>query len=168
MKLILLPGMDGTGELFKPLLATLPKDISECSQVIPLPSGSLSYRQYAEHIAAMIEEPDVIVVAESFSGRIAYELLNLNEVGINIRAIIFVASFIGRPSRLAPMASWLPITRLSNQLLPSGLMARLCFANRSSVGDVEAVKHSVNLAKPQDLKHRLALNLNAGNGKTDF
>ena len=53
MKLVFLPGMDGTGLLFQGLLQHIPKTID--TDVICLnDTPGISYRQQAEHIASAL------------------------------------------------------------------------------------------------------------------
>src|SRR5690349_11939308 len=95
--LILLPGMDGTGELFGPLLAELP---------IELPVAVVSYpdraASYADHVAvARTELPrdrPFVLLGESFSGPVAVRLAA--EAPSNLRGLILCASFLTCPSPL--------------------------------------------------------------------
>ena len=70
MKVVLLPGLDGTGILFKPLTDILSKDID--IKVISYPSGyKVSYRGLVEFVMKQLPNEDFIRVGVSLSGRIA-------------------------------------------------------------------------------------------------
>lgn len=97
IQLVLLPGMDGTGELFGPLLAELP---------IELPVAVVSYpdrpASYADHIAvARAELPrdrPYVLLGESYSGPVAVRLAA--EAPSGLRGLILCASFLTCPSPL--------------------------------------------------------------------
>ena len=95
MKIVLLPGLDGTEMLFKELIKYLPKGIKY--QVINLDtlSGS-SYPQQAVEVARKIDGENFLLVAESYSGRIAYKICLI--LGKKIKKVVFLASFISPPS----------------------------------------------------------------------
>ncbi|MEQ9507585.1 MAG: hypothetical protein RLN92_00950, partial [Alloalcanivorax xenomutans] len=109
MKLVLLPGMDGTGLLFRDVLAHLTS--LEC-EVIPLPhAGPQDIDRLARHVASRLPQSDYVMLAESFSGKIAETLLLRGDP--NLKAVIFVASFLSRPGWLLPrLAAALPIKAL--------------------------------------------------------
>ena len=73
MKILLLPGLDGTGLLFEDLLAQLPTTVDV--EVISMDElcGS-SYVEQAKEIATNVGDTKILLVAESYSGRVAYEL----------------------------------------------------------------------------------------------
>lgn len=96
MKLVLLPGMDGTGELFDEFL---PHITTVDYQVVPLPiSGPQDYPSLTAIIQAELPESDFVLLAESFSGMIGAQLA-LNNVP-NLRGIIFVGCFLSTPNKL--------------------------------------------------------------------
>lgn len=106
MKLILLPGMDGTGELFEDFLSNL-NDIDH--SIISFPqSGDQDYDSLLTHVKSRLPNEDFVVLAESFAGPIAAKLAF--EKMANLRGIIFVASFLSAPNRLTlSLAHALPI-----------------------------------------------------------
>ncbi|SDU31760.1 alpha/beta fold hydrolase domain-containing protein [Halopseudomonas salegens] len=109
MKLVLLPGMDGTGVLFEPLLNQL-DDVN--IEVLLLPDkGPQDYLFLAEYVASRLPEQEHIILAESFSGGIVEALLNKDPA--NLKGVIFAASFLSSPSRvLSRLAALLPIKLL--------------------------------------------------------
>ncbi|MFC6631843.1 alpha/beta fold hydrolase [Microbulbifer taiwanensis] len=127
MNLALLPGMDGTGLLFEPFLVHAPASF----KVTPLSlrqDPHLSYADQAEHILSKLESENTIIVAESYSGRVAYEIAQLQPE--RIKHIVFAASFLSRPSTLAGIASLLPLQLLKNGFTPSAIIGRVAFLPR--------------------------------------
>lgn len=98
-RLILLPGMDGTGELFRPLIRSLPKSVS--ANVVVYPASEFSYdslyRLVVEHIRQQVQSSGqrVVVVAESFSGPIAIRVALENRE--YVESLVLVASFVSCP-----------------------------------------------------------------------
>jgi pimeloyl-[acyl-carrier protein] methyl ester esterase len=97
LHLILLPGMDGTGELFAPLLAELPLELPVT--VVSYPDRAASY---ADHIAvARAELPrdrPYVLLGESFSGPVAVKLAA--EARPDLRGLILCTSFLTCPNPL--------------------------------------------------------------------
>ena len=74
MKLILLSGLDGTGKLFAPFVASFPKNIE--TQIIAYPIDKvLSYEALIAFVVTRLpKEEEFVLLAESFSGYIAYRI----------------------------------------------------------------------------------------------
>ena len=111
MKLVLLPGMDGTGRLFSPLLDELSQ--FDC-EIIPLPDqGDQDYASITAHVKGRLPREDFILVAESFSGPVGAALAM---EGIeNLKGIIFVATFLSPLNEiLLRIARYLPFKFLSS------------------------------------------------------
>ena len=64
---ILLPGLDGTAQLFKPFVAAAPAGLSIRSQPLPC-ERPRSYRELAEWLVERLPPDPVALIAESFSG----------------------------------------------------------------------------------------------------
>ncbi|MFT7223863.1 MAG: hypothetical protein ACI82Z_001406 [Cellvibrionaceae bacterium] len=89
--------MDGTGKLFDPLLGELPNNIH--TQVISLNSlDAQEPKEQALEIASLIDNDELIILSESYSGYIAYQLSLLPN--LNIKHIIFAASFLENPKKI--------------------------------------------------------------------
>jgi len=94
MQIILLPGLDGTGELFIPLIKELPTSVT--SKIIKYDvHKEQSYDELIEYVIEQLPSEPFILVAESFSGFIAYN------IGLKkpkyLKHIIFVATFLKNP-----------------------------------------------------------------------
>jgi pimeloyl-ACP methyl ester carboxylesterase len=152
MKLILLPGMDGTGRLFFPLVNLIP-DIDV--EIIPLPeTGPQDYDSLTEWVGSKLPATDFVLLAESFSGPIAAKLSRQNHP--HIRSIIFVASFLSAPSFWKPVfAKCLPL-KLFSRLPGARFFYRCFFLGRNISIDRLLLFESVLASVPEKvLKARL-------------
>jgi pimeloyl-ACP methyl ester carboxylesterase len=115
LEIILLPGLDGSGQFFGKA-----EDYFKAFgsvRIITYPStGEQSYEHLADLIAAQLpESAPFVVVAESFSGPLAIELVSRNIAGL--RGLLLVASFATKPlgpmsalaARFVKMAQFMPI-----------------------------------------------------------
>lgn len=96
MKLVLLPGLDGTGKLFSPLLSYL-NDFQ--TQIIEYPlSGDQDYETLKNFVIKQLPKDDFIIIAESFSGPIAAMIAQENSS--QMKGAIFVATFLSPPKKM--------------------------------------------------------------------
>ncbi|MCX2833086.1 hypothetical protein [Microbulbifer thermotolerans] len=152
MKIVFLPGMDGTGLLFNELILNIPREIDR--EVICLNEiQGVSYHQQAEYIAEKIGSSNILLVAESYSGRIAYELCNI--LGSCIAKVVFIASFVSCPGSLAKLAAVLPAYVLKPNLLPNWFMKMLCFDGRGNRVLLDQVREAITQVELSTLKQRL-------------
>ena len=102
MKLVLLPGLDGTGVLFEPLLRALPQTLTPVVQSYP-GEVPLSYDELLPlaQAALPVSEP-YILLGESFSGPLALRIAATNPAGL--KGIILCASFVCNPVKFFPRA----------------------------------------------------------------
>ncbi|GAA5162406.1 alpha/beta fold hydrolase [Viridibacterium curvum] len=100
MKLALLPGLDGTGLLFKPLLRALPPEIEPIVVTYPVdkPLGYDALLPIAL-TALPVDEPFVLL-GESFGGPLALRVAALKPTGL--RAVVLCASFVTGPYWFVP------------------------------------------------------------------
>jgi len=95
--LILLPGMDGTGELFEPLLRILPSEIRTI--VVRYPNRPQKFASLRTTIKeALPGNSSYVLLGESFSGRLAVSIAAGHPPGLV--GYILVASFLRCPSVL--------------------------------------------------------------------
>jgi pimeloyl-[acyl-carrier protein] methyl ester esterase len=101
--LVLLPGLDGTGQLFAPLLSHLPPEFT--ATVISYPHNQiLSYEQLKPYVYRAVPSGEpFILIAESFSGPLAVEIASIPPE--NLQALILCASFISNPA--PPALQWI-------------------------------------------------------------
>jgi pimeloyl-ACP methyl ester carboxylesterase len=98
--LILLPGLDGTGNLFYPLLNSLPDNIRPV--VVSYPKDKpYGYEELKERVMdSLPTENDFYILGESFSGPLA--LLAAGDAPRGLKGIILCASFVRNPIRFVP------------------------------------------------------------------
>jgi hypothetical protein len=152
VKILLIPGMDGTGELFKPLLDELPNYVD--TQVVSLNSlKTQSPKEQASEIASSIGNDEVVILSESYSGYIAYHLsLHSN---VNIKHIIFAASFLENPTWLSRFNKLLPLNLVRSGLLPNIILSPTLFGQRNSKELVKLFISSLKLVSNSSLRYRL-------------
>ncbi|MDH5492671.1 MAG: alpha/beta hydrolase [Myxococcales bacterium] len=146
---LLLPGMDGTGDLFGPLAEHLEPEL--CPRVISLPPRRpLSYDALLDAIPA----PDgpFFVVAESFSGPLGIRLAA--RYPDRLRALVLVASFARAPSRIAgwtggAFGRWLFSQRPPDLALRAGLLGM-----DASADEVSALRAALDAVDPAVLAAR--------------
>ncbi len=102
MKLVLLPGLDGTGVLFRPLLAALPKDIEPIVVAYPT-QEPLGYDQLLPLVLEALPtgEP-YLLLGESFGGPLSLRIAATRPKGL--KGLILCGSFVTCPIACAP--SW--------------------------------------------------------------
>ena len=154
MKLVLLPGMNGTGQLFQDVLAEL-GDVD--TLVVSLPQqGPQDYRTLSRHVSGLLPDDDYVILAESFSGGIAAQFSrNTNS---HLQGIIFVASFLSSPAPvLAVLAKFLPL-RILLSLPFSSFMIRAFLLGRKASDDLFArFRNAILSVSLATLRSRLSI-----------
>lgn len=124
--LVLLPGMDGTGTLFDPLVNVLSGNASLKVVAYPpvAPAGYGVLQDFAE--AALPADESIILLGESFSGPIAISLAAKHPD--RIKGVVLCCTFVRSPHPyLAPLnflAAWAPIKQLSLAFACAALLGR--------------------------------------------
>ncbi len=158
--ILLLPGMDGTGILFEPFLQVLPNHIDV--KVVRYPENTyLSYAQLAQRVldVAPVEEP-YLIIAESYSGPVAI-LLAARAAG-NLRAVVFVSSFVSRP--LGRIGAWVgrAIQTVFFRTRPPAWILRWFLMEPSTPRKlITATQNAIARVRPDVLARRLRDALNA-------
>ena len=152
MKLILLSGLDGTGNLFAPFIEALPSSID--TQVIPYPKDErLGYQELIELVNRHLpKDEEYVLLAESFSGYIAYSVALQKPK--NLKAVIFVATFLENPRPI--LSEFLPIVPLQFMLslpMPSFIAKRFLLGIKSNM--VESLQNTLKSVSSRVLAHRL-------------
>ncbi len=153
MKLVLLAGLDGSGELFFPLLEKLPTNID--SLVIKYPHDYLTYRELALYVLAHIpKDEDFILVAESFSGAVGYEIALMKPQ--RLKHIVFVATFLKTPKAfLMGLLLYTPLKNLLYLKLPLFIIRYFLIGFDVENSIVYKTKNIVNAIPKRILFHRL-------------
>src|SRR5450432_4527597 len=93
--LVLLPGLDGTGQLFSDFVASLPNTISATTVNYPA-KEVLSYSDLRPFVSAAVPEcKSFVLLAESFSSPLALGFTASKPP--NLAALIICAGFVSRP-----------------------------------------------------------------------
>jgi pimeloyl-ACP methyl ester carboxylesterase len=93
-EIVLLPGLDGTGDLFDRLAASLADEFTV--NVMRYPNDpSLGYAGYAELARKLIGKRRVFLLGESFSGPVAVRVAA--QLGPQIKGVILAATFLRTP-----------------------------------------------------------------------
>lgn len=152
--LVLLPGLDGTGLLFRPLLAALPESLK--TMVVSYPVNEiLDLDSLADLVARRLPD-DAVLLAESFSGLVALTLLK--RAPARVRGLIFVGAFAEPPRpyllRLAPLSSR---TAAMMRSVPAFLLRTYCLGSEATAAEIRLLREALAAVSPAVLAQRLAL-----------
>lgn len=126
MRLLLLPGLNGSNSLFAPLLpwlADMPCQVLELPQEGPQDSNSL-----VSALLPQLGDSPFVLLGESFSGHLAYQIALRQPPGL--RGVIFAAAFLTRPQPLLPLSRYLPLPK--RLLSHDFLLKLLCVGQQAS------------------------------------
>ncbi|MGE6795193.1 hypothetical protein [Psychrobacter okhotskensis] len=173
MMILLLPGADGTGVLFKPFIEVLQAAIntehfSKASKPISSVIINLNHDEMGNPLAQKLSEQatrieneyegqSVVVIAESYSGLLAYELLSRQQ--LDITHVVFVASFLKAPSKFVSIVAKLNPVWLKGAIrtTPSVIWGRVLFG-RWQTPQLRALFRQALAQTPNDLlQQRLAI-----------
>jgi len=150
MKLVLLPGLDGTGKLFSPLI-----DALHSSTDIQIITYSLkkeqSYNELIEYVKSNLPEEEFILLAESFSGPIAYEIALTQPK--HLKALILVATFLENPRPF--LLKFIPNSRVLALQIPN-ILSKIFFLGFSvKHGIIKLFNESIKTVSPSVIQNRL-------------
>lgn len=122
MRLILLPGMDGTGELFAPFIACLPPSIKP--SVVAYPKNEiLSLQQLVDFASGMLPlDEDYVLLGESMSAAIAFKLAETKPA--RLKGVVYVCGFLVSPISLSSLLARMPLALLFRLALPNFIARR--------------------------------------------
>ncbi len=150
--LVLLPGMDGTGKLFDPLLRQLPSHIKP--EVIRYPTtDKLSYQALTELAREQVpRKQPYLLLGESFSGPIAISLAASADT--QLKGVILSCTFARNPrqflSKFGVLVPRLPINAWSMPLLNQLLMGSFKDSDISN-----QLFEAVSQVSPEVMRYRL-------------
>lgn len=124
--LVLLPGMDGTGQLFVRFACSLQSHCGIATQVIAYPAVPLDYRALEAMVRSQLpQEQAYIVLAESFSGPLGAALRSNPPPGM--RGLVLCCSFVRNPrprlTRLRHLLKLIPFACMPGLALRLALLA---------------------------------------------
>lgn len=137
-RLVLLPGMDGTGILFEPLLEVLPREFEPIVVRYP-PHDALGYEALLEVVKAAIPaDGPFVLLGESFSGPLALMMATMRPA--RLQAIVLCASFVKcplpwLPAAMYPLLDVLLTARagtLAASFIPASVTARVLLGRQAT------------------------------------
>jgi pimeloyl-ACP methyl ester carboxylesterase len=133
--LVLLPGMDGTGELFAPLIDALPPHIQ--TTVVSYPDRAASYDEH-EAVARgeLPHDKPFVILGESFSGPVAVSIAASPPA--NLRGLILCASFLTSPHRALGLLR--PLLRFASPKLLPPFIAQQSLLGRFATQELRAAQ----------------------------
>jgi pimeloyl-ACP methyl ester carboxylesterase len=153
--LIMLPGLDGTGLVFEPLLKHLPEEID--AQVVRYPTDrAMSFQEHVDFARKKLpKKKPFVLLAESFSGPIGLQLLS--EPPNNLIGVIFVATFARHPSPfLLDLGIYLSQKLLFNLFAKTPLGRFFCLGG-ASADAVAIFREALEAVKLSVLSNRLKI-----------
>ena len=150
---VLLPGLDGTGDLFDPLISVIPSSngVTRMAYDREVPHSIPSYADQVLSVANGLD--DKVVVAESFSSLVLLELLRR---GTRPRAAVFCAGFADSPRPFLLRASmWLPMAAIMRIKLRPLALRMACLGMAASDSLVEHTRQVISSVNPEVLAYRL-------------
>ncbi len=124
-RLLLLPGIDGTGQLFSPIVPLLENEFA--IDIICYGNGRTfnTFKEHTDYVLSLIGNDKVTLLAESFSGPIALYILT-NHAN-KIESCILSATFASSPyPNLCKLLSLLPTPILNWTQIQSLVLKLLC------------------------------------------
>jgi pimeloyl-ACP methyl ester carboxylesterase len=152
LTLVLLPGIDGTGQLFENLLAALPLEIK--SIVVRYPTASvLSYEELITLADMQIPKNiPYVLLGESFSGPIAIALAA--RAGEQLKAVILCCNFAVNPRPILSTWSFLvPSMKVVDKLLH--MLSMLLMSGFKNESVYELLKTTLPNISPEMMRARL-------------
>jgi pimeloyl-ACP methyl ester carboxylesterase len=151
MHTVLLPGLDGTGDLFEPFLAAAPPDVHCVVMRYPV-DQALGYDELAEYAAARLPpEGELVLIGESFSGPIAVRLAE--RFSSRVTQLVLCNSFVTPPR--SPLLRFCARTPLFRIRLPERIVAWLMLAPLATPALVSAFSATLRKVAPHVLAHRV-------------
>ena len=152
LHIVLLPGMDGTGELFSKFVMFKPADFEVT--VVALPQEPLSYSDVERLIEPRIPgDVPFVLLGESFSGPLAIRLAAKRPP--NLRGLILCNSFATPPRA----ACWklLPWTTLFRIPPPSMILRRYLAGGNAPQSLIEEIRRTLSSVPPRILASRIRI-----------
>jgi pimeloyl-ACP methyl ester carboxylesterase len=149
--LVLLPGMDGSGDFFDGLCRELPPHWQ--TQVVRYPGDQpLSYRELARFVrAALPGEGPFVLLAESFSGPVAIQVAAARPPGLC--SVVLCATFARNPQPmlrpLQGLTRWAPV-----RAAPMGLLSRWLLGAEADASWAERIRQAMNKCSVDVLRAR--------------
>ena len=155
-KLVLLPGMDGTGELFDSFVKALPQSFT--TEIVRYPPNRCLTSSELLHLVdsnAFGSEPFVLI-AESFSSPLAIQWAATNP--LNLKGLVICAGFTTSPIRGALRSIFRLLSPFCFLVTPPASAIKLLFVGRDAPSSlVAAVRSAISSVRPEALSRRLRM-----------
>jgi pimeloyl-[acyl-carrier protein] methyl ester esterase len=150
--LVLLPGLDGTGILFEPLLKHLSQQIS--ALVIALPyDRALDYSNLVDVVSSSLpRDESYFLLGESFSGPLALMLADKNPS--QLKGVILCATFIRNPTYLPSILYHLAGTWMFH-FSPLFIQAKALFSGYSTPELRQLLRKAHEKVQPSVMANRI-------------
>jgi surfactin synthase thioesterase subunit len=154
--LFILPGLDGSGNLYDALQTHLDPQLKVRALAYP-PDKQLSLNEYAQFITEQVgRKQNLVLLAESFGGLVALEILRQQQ--LRPAAIIFSACFAEPPHPLRlNLLRLLPEALRPWHRLPDIALRWAGYGHSASAGDLETGRKALDYSSTATLNHRLEL-----------
>ena len=147
-RIVLLPGLDGTGALFEDFVRAAPLGVS--LEIIAIPPESLGYSELVDRLGPTLHlTADTILVAESFSGPLAILLA----ARYGVAALVLCNSFVVHPR--ARMFRVLAVSFLFRIRPPIALLRRYLVGPRASRELLARIRAALATVAPAVLASRV-------------
>jgi len=153
--LVMLPGLDGTGLVFDPLLKHLPEDIE--AQVVCYPTDRvMSFQEHVDFVRKQLpRKKPFVLLAESFSGPIGLQILS--DPPDNLKGVLLIATFARHPTPFfLDVGLYLPQKLILNLFSKSFLGRFFCLAGATSEA-VDIFQNALKTVKLSVLSNRLKI-----------
>lgn len=156
--LVLLPGFDGTGKLFTRLIDSLNEQNKQKTLDIRVASytNEIELDDYVQTVRNLIGDEKVTLLAESFSGPIAIQLLS--QYPETVERCIFSTSFAETPYlSLCNKAMQLPNIMFTSQTMRQMAMKQFCYGRHFTASLGKETLKTVQKLPVSVIKQRLSL-----------
>ena len=153
MHLVLLPGLDGTGVLMRPLLAALPREITPVVVTYPgdEPLGYAGLLPRA--MAALPAGEPFVLLGESFGGPLALRVAAARPRGL--AGVVLCATFVRSPHRGVPKWMHHAVQPAAMRLLPPFAQLKMMLGGYSTPELRALSAEALALVRPEVLAARL-------------
>lgn len=148
----MLPGMDGTGLLFRGFLRALGDEVNPVVVSYP-PDKPLTYHQLEEFVRPKLPaHGPYVVLGESFSGPVAISIAARNPPGLV--GLVLCCTFVRSPLQAGASFAWLS-SFFDPRLVPIALASRAIFGRFSSRRLAVQLKRAIGRVAPAVFRARL-------------
>ena len=150
-KIFLMPGFDGTGELFYPITPLL-----GCNIVVVRYKDECVFDDYVESVADLLPKEDAVLIAESFSGPVALALMA--RYPERIRCTVLCATFAVSPFRfLTRLARFVPSLFFGPNPTQRMILKTFCLDNESDPALLSKAVSVIRSVPARTLKSRFGI-----------